>query len=153
MAAREPHRAVAAAVALALGAGLVFALWRAAAPPAGPVEVPWDRVACARCRMLVSDPRFAGQLHQAGHVLFFDDPGCLLLHAGEHPAPEAERWFRDHEADRWLAGAEARFVRVAESPMGYGLAARPASAAPDALTAEAALAALRAAAPAGEPPR
>ena len=110
-----------------LAAGLVGALgvglWRAAAPPSGPVEVPWDRVSCARCRMLVSDPRFAVQIHDAtGIVHFFDDPGCALLYRGEPPG-DARLYFRDARGSGWLSEAEVAFERVPESPMAYGFAA------------------------------
>lgn len=140
---------LAAALAVAAAAGVL--LWRAAAPPAGPVEVPWDRVSCAHCRMLVSDPRYAGQLHtEAGEVLFFDDPGCLLLHRAGRQGVRAV-FFRDSRAERWLAEAEVRFVRVPETPMGYGFAAVGEDAEPGALAPEAALAALEAAAPGNAP--
>lgn len=103
----------------ALGAGL----WQMAAPPEGPVAVPFDRVSCARCRMLVSDPRFAVQLHDAtGTVHFFDDPGCALLYrAGVPGAPRL--YFRDASGAGWLAESEVAFERVPESPMAYGFRA------------------------------
>jgi hypothetical protein len=105
---------------------VVAALLRAAAPPAGPVEPAWDRVACARCHMLVTDPAFAAQLHtERGEVLFFDDPGCLLLHRAEsaETEPGAAAWFHDSAGPRWLPEAEARFVPAPETPMGHGFAA------------------------------
>jgi copper chaperone NosL len=140
---------LAAALAVVAGAGLL--LWRAAAPPSGPVEVPWDRVSCAHCRMLVSDPRYAGQLHTpAGEVLFFDDPGCLLLHGAGRESARAV-FFRDSRAERWLAAAEVGFVRVPETPMGYGFAAVARDAEPGALSPAEALAALEAAAPGSAP--
>jgi copper chaperone NosL len=109
---------------LAAAAALSLVLWRAAGPPYGPVEPAWDRVACARCRMLVSDPAFAAQLHATtGEVLFFDDPGCLLLQRAEAPDPEARAWFHDSRGERWLPEAEAGFVPSARTPMGHGLAA------------------------------
>lgn len=127
------------------GVALLVALWRLAAPPGGPVEPAWNRVACSRCRMLVSDPAFAAQLHAAnGEVRYFDDPGCLLLQRAEAPEPTAEAWFHDSRSERWLAEAEVAFVRVGETPMGHGLAAVPRATAPDALRPEEALAALTA---------
>jgi hypothetical protein len=97
--------------------------------------------------MLVSDPRFAAQLHTAsGEVRFYDDPGCLLLARAEKTAAEAggEVWFHDSGGEGWLAEPEARFVPAEQTPMGHGLAARPASAAPGGLDAAGALARLRA---------
>ncbi len=133
-------RLVGALVAGALG----LALWQAAAAPDGPLEPAWDRVACARCHMLVSNPRFAAQLHtRAGEVRFFDDPGCLLLARAEAGDAPAAVWFHDSSGDGWLAEADARFAAAAETPMDHGFAAVPAERAPDALDAAAALAALR----------
>lgn len=130
------------------GAALVLALFRLAAPPSGPVEPAWDRVACARCHMLLSDPRFAAQLHTAGgEVRFFDDPGCLLLYRADAPDPQARAWFHDSKSERWLPDAEVGFVRVDETPMGHGLAAVARAETPNALGLEAALAALTRAGP------
>lgn len=115
--------AVAAAAALAVALGL-FLLQRA---PTGPVEPAWDRQPCAHCRMHLSEPGFAAQLRTAdGEVFFFDDPGCLFLwQAGRGEAPAAV-YFHDLRAARWLAEADAGFVRVAPTPMawGYGAVAR-----------------------------
>jgi copper chaperone NosL len=126
------------------GAALLFGLWRLAAPPRGPVEPAWDRVACARCHMLLSDPAFAAQLHLPnGEVRFFDDPGCLLLYRADAPEPQAKAWFHDSRSERWLSDAEVGFVRVDETPMGHGLAAVARAETPNALGLEAALAALQ----------
>jgi copper chaperone NosL len=139
---RRPLGAIAAALGVA---ALALVLWRAAAPPAGPVEPAWDRVACARCHMLLTDPAFAAQLHTpAGEVLFFDDPGCLLLHRAEPGAAPAGVWFHDSAGDGWLAEADVRFVPVPETPMGHGFAAVDAVRAAEGLDASAALAAIRA---------
>lgn len=140
---RERRRFGLLAVALAVGAlGLV--LWHATRPPEGPLEPAWDRVACARCHMLVGDPRFAAQLHtQAGEVRFFDDPGCLLLFRAESGEAPAAVWFHDSAGEGWLAEAETAFVPVAETPMGHGFAAVAAQRSPGALDAAATLAALR----------
>lgn len=134
---------VGALVALALGAALVVALLRAGSPPEGPVEVPLDAATCARCRMLVSDPSFAAQLHtRRGEVLFFDDPGCLLLHLGEDEARSGEpghaAWVHHLRKDHWIPLERARFVSVPRSPMGYDLGATSEGDAPDGLTARAA---------------
>jgi hypothetical protein len=129
---------------LVLGA-LGTALWRMAAPPEGPVAVPFDRVSCARCRMLVSDPRFAVQLHgRTGTVHFFDDPGCALLYragaAGTQPL-----YFNDANGSGWLEESDVAFERVAESPMGYGFRAVRRGAASDTLDAAQVFARLEAA--------
>lgn len=143
MAARE--RFVRPLLAVALAVAVAFVLLRLAAPAQGPVEPAWDRVACARCGMLVSDPAFAAQLHAAsGEVFFFDDPGCLLLERAESAEPHTATWF--HTSEGWLPDAEVGFVRAPQTPMGYGFAAVRRARVPDALAPDAALAALRASA-------
>jgi len=139
---RSPLTALAGALVV-VAVGLV--LWRVASPSAGPLEPAWDRVACARCHMLVSDPAFAAQLQLAsGEVLFFDDPGCLLLERAERADAAGAAWFHDSAGSGWLAEADARFVAGAETPMAHGFAAVSAGSAPGAVDAGAALAALRA---------
>jgi hypothetical protein len=97
----------------------------AACAPEGPLPVPLDRVACARCGMLVGDARFAGQIHtQGGEVLFYDDPGCLPLHAEERRDDLRAHWFHAQDGERWIPGDEAAFAQGEATPMGYGLGAR-----------------------------
>jgi copper chaperone NosL len=90
----------------------------------GPEPIAFDRESCAYCRMLISDPAFAAQLRtEAGEVLDFDDPGCLMRYRQEH-APRARAvWYHHLREQRWLREAEAGFVPVARTPMGWGLGA------------------------------
>lgn len=122
--AERARRASGWLLAAALAGALAWALLASQRRPQGPVPVAWDRVACARCSMLVSEPGFAAQLLLAsGEVLQFDDPGCLLLWQHEHAPEGAVAWFHHRDEDRWLDGRDVRFVPVESSPMGYGLAA------------------------------
>ena len=117
----------AAAALLALGVAWLVA---SAGPPDGPVDVAWDRTPCARCRMLVSDPRFAAQLHTpGGQVLHFDDPGCLWKSLAEASEAPHAVYYRNAEADGWLAADRAIFVPMGPTPMGYGFGAVAAGAA------------------------
>ena len=117
-------RRLARAALAALAAGWLVAAVTCA-PAEGPVPVPLDRVSCARCGMLVSDLAFAGELQtRGGEVLFYDDPGCLLLHAEERAPDVAALWFHAHDAERWLSAEEVSFAPIDPTPMGYGLAAR-----------------------------
>lgn len=109
----------------AVAVAALAALAASACRDDGPVPVPFDRVACARCGMLVSDARFAGQLHtRSGEVLFYDDPGCLLLHAEERADAVRALWFHAQDAERWIPAEEVAFARTDPTPMGYGLGAR-----------------------------
>lgn len=124
MATRSGRLALVLGVGLAGGLGLLAL--RFLAPPAGPARVAWDRVACAHCRMLLSEPRFAAQLvRERGETLFFDDPGCLVRWRAEHPQEAGAAWFHDSRSERWLAEAETAFVGGEVTPMGYGFAAVP----------------------------
>jgi hypothetical protein len=126
MAGRDRRLALAAGLlALLLAAAFVRELLRAQAPGSGPVPLAWDHEACTRCRMLISEPRFAGQVRDAdGHVHPFDDPGCLLLWLEENDVEPAEIWFHHLDEDRWVSGERAVFVPVESTPMAYGLGVR-----------------------------
>jgi copper chaperone NosL len=105
-------------------AALALLLASLACAPEGPSDVAWDRTACAHCRMLVSDPRFAAQLLlESGEVLFYDDPGCLLLDRAARAPSARAAWFHDSAGEGWLAESEVAFAPGAETPMGYGYAA------------------------------
>jgi copper chaperone NosL len=101
--------------------------WVAAAcrsMPDEPTAIVYDREACAHCHMLIGDPRYAAQLVTSdGKVVNFDDPGCALRYVAEIDPKIHRLWFRDGRGDRWIPAAGVGFVRGAETPMGYGLAA------------------------------
>lgn len=125
MAERPTRRALVPLAAAVLAvAGLAGAFVLAQRSPQGPVPVAWDRTACARCRMLVSEPRFAAQLHSpSGEVFHFDDPGCLLLFERERAEPARAAWFHHLDEDRWVRAETVVFVSASPTPMGYGLGA------------------------------
>jgi copper chaperone NosL len=84
--------------------------------------------ACAHCRMIISDDRFASALETAeGETQKFDDLGCMILHESVGVRHETRYWVRDYGSDAWLDARDAVFIhspRIA-SPMGYGFAAAP----------------------------
>jgi copper chaperone NosL len=103
---------------------LLFAVAACRSVPDAPTAIDYDHEACTHCRMLIGDPRWAAQLvTDDGDVLDFDDPGCLMTYVGAHHPAIHRMWFRDSRADRWLAADDARFVRGAPTPMGFGFAA------------------------------
>jgi copper chaperone NosL len=112
-------------VAVVLGVALLrLAAHWAGALPEGPEPVAWDRTACARCRMLVSEPSFAAQLQQLdGAVFEFDDPGCLLLHLHEQRPAVHAVYLHHREEERWLEREQVAFIPAGPSPMGYDLGA------------------------------
>jgi copper chaperone NosL len=92
--------------------------------PEGPVDVVWDREACAHCRMHVGEHAFAAQLQvKDGRVLHFDDPGCLLEYEAKARPDVHAVYFHHLREDRWLPRERTGFVPVSPTPMGYGLGA------------------------------
>jgi len=87
-----------------------------------PPEIRADKTGCTRCRMLISDTRFAAALKTDKYILF-DDIGCMLDYSRTHTiAREASVWVRDFGTDAWIPGEEAVFFLKDDkkTPMGYG---------------------------------
>jgi copper chaperone NosL len=110
-----------------VSAGLALACaWALAACglPEGPQPIVWDREPCTHCRMLISDPHFAAQLHTAdGTVASFDDPGCLLAYVQAREPQVHALWFHHVSEDRWIPGSAVGFERAGRTPMDFGLGA------------------------------
>lgn len=49
--------------------------------PEGMQPIKWDRDTCVRCNMVISDRRFAAEMHggERDTVFKFDDIGCLVF--------------------------------------------------------------------------
>lgn len=100
------------------GAALVLASALAAAacqrgPPA-PAPLDTRNESCARCRMAVSDARFAAQLVAPGEEpRFFDDVGCLrdVVRGGRVPRG-AVAYVADHRTRAWVRAAAAVYAHV-----------------------------------------
>jgi copper chaperone NosL len=88
-------------------------------------EVVVDRSECAKCRMLISDGRFAG-LIKTSEYLMFDDLGCMLKYE-QQVSPQEIRgmWVRDYFLNIWILENEAIFYRINDisTPMEYGYVA------------------------------
>jgi nitrous oxide reductase accessory protein NosL len=128
---------------LAAGFGL-SPLWAALAGcsrdegwPPGLDPIRWDRDICARCRMVISDRRFAAAMVGGGpkQVLKFDDIGCAVFWQRDKSAsspwmlaPDTRLWVADLASrgtvPNWLDARQAQYVSRA-SPMGYNFAATP----------------------------
>ncbi len=105
--------------------------------PEGMVEIKWDRDACARCNMVISDRRFAAQLRGGPRdaAYKFDDIGCLVFWMRDKAAdmpwmaePSTRMWVADMNSKaqdiHWLDPRGAHSVGR-HSPMGYNFAAAP----------------------------
>lgn len=92
--------------------------------PDAPVQVVWEREACAHCHMHLSETRFAVQLQTVdGDIVNFDDPGCFFLYVEDEKPEIHEVWFHHSRNDRWLRRSEVGFVAAPATPMNLGLAA------------------------------
>ncbi|HLK09766.1 MAG TPA: nitrous oxide reductase accessory protein NosL [Candidatus Binatia bacterium] len=107
----------------ALVAGVVF-LWPTSRTDPEPIR--YGRDACAYCRMLISQPGFAGEMRDhAGTLTKYDDVGCLLaaIRRAHDEIPAA--WVEDHASGELVPLLAASFVRApaAATPMGHGVVA------------------------------
>lgn len=102
--------------------------------PNGMAAFKWDRDPCTRCKMIISDRRFACQIRGGSRdtVFKFDDIGCAATWISEklkeHPwmtDASTRVWVADFaNPDKvWLPAASAHYVRGKTSPMGYNFAA------------------------------
>lgn len=101
-------------------------------PGTGPVEVKWDRTACERCRMVLSDRSHSAQVRFTdpggrSRVMVFDDIGCAVVWLDDKPwksAPTTEVWVNDHRDGRWIDARKAFYLPGHVTPMEYGLGAQ-----------------------------
>lgn len=95
----------------------------------GPHVIHYGEDVCERCKMIISDKRFAAQLvDQKGKALKFDDVGCLSAYlkesGGEGGMPHF-MYVTDFATGEWLDAGKAFYLLNPElrSPMGYNIAA------------------------------
>ena len=100
--------------------------------PEGMAEIKWDRDTCVRCKMVLSDRRFAAQVRGGpkDENFKFDDIGCVAFWL------KAQPWGNDAAARIWVADAGSRgnevqwldarrawYLGGKSSPMGYNFGA------------------------------
>ena len=81
---------------------------------------------CDRCRMIISEKRFASAYRTYDNILRkFDDLGCAVLHRAEQDEEIKQFWTYDYEETDWVDRAQAFFVHSKDllTPMGYGIVA------------------------------
>jgi len=94
-----------------------------------PHEVHYGEDSCERCRMIISDKRFAAQYITAeGEARKFDDIGCMtgdLKEAGKRGESPLAVYVADYGTGEWIEAGKAYFLQNGElkSPMGYNIAA------------------------------
>lgn len=98
----------------------------------GPAEVRWDREACERCAMSVSDRKYSAQVRggpsdRKTRVYKFDDIGCAVIWLDKQEWKNDQRteiWVTDNLSGNWIDARQASYVTGQITPMGYGLGAR-----------------------------
>ncbi len=94
-------------------------------PAGGPPQARFGQDVCARCGMIVSEPRFAaGYIDEKGESVIFDDVGEALAAVRQTPALKDRLYVNDMEEPGWLSAADAFFVHAPglTTPMGSGIA-------------------------------
>ena len=113
----------------ALAIVLVLLLGACESRPRGPVPLERDD-ACASCRMLISERRYAAELiDRTGEIYKFDDIACMLRFAHAHGIQQsgAKFYVTDYASgNNWIDAGQAYFVSLkssVSSPMASGIVA------------------------------
>ncbi len=91
-------------------------------------EVHWDRDMCERCKMVLSERKYAAQIidPKSGKCYKFDDIGCAVLWMDEEHIAWKDRakiWVSDAKTGRWIDARKALYTDDSITPMAYGVAA------------------------------
>lgn len=94
----------------------------------GIAKMHWDRDMCERCKMAISDRKFAVQVvdPKTRKHYKFDDIGCAVLWFQEERIPwepTAKIWIADGKTGEWIDARRAVYGTGAITPMGFGFAA------------------------------
>ncbi len=89
-----------------------------------PQEIP-DRARCPECGMYVKDyENWASQaLLNNKEVVFFDDPGDLIIYYKKNKENIVKMYIRDYYSQKWVDAEKAFYVTSARipTPMGFGI--------------------------------
>jgi nitrous oxide reductase accessory protein NosL len=96
--------------------------------PGSVVPMHWDRDMCERCKMAISERKFAVEVIEPKRdkAYKFDDIGCAVLWMEEEKVPwknEAIIWITDAKSGRWIDAKKAKYTEDAITPMAFGFAA------------------------------
>ena len=95
----------------------------------GPQAIHFGEDVCLRCKMIISDKRFAAQyITERGEASKFDDIGCMIDELKEEKKSGARVlaiYVTDYVTGEWIDAGSAFYIRNSEikTPMGYGIAA------------------------------
>jgi len=108
---------------------MIFVLFGCNSKKIGDVEkVHWDRDMCERCKMAISERKFAFEVinPKTGKAYKFDDIGCGILWLDEEKIPWKDKailWVTDAKNGKWLDARKAYYTDDSITPMAYGFAA------------------------------
>ena len=97
--------------------------------PKGSVEkMHWDRDMCERCKMAISERKFAVEAidMKKNKTYKFDDIGCAVLWMSENKIPidnNIKLWITDAKTGKWIDAKSAIYTDDSLTPMAYGFAA------------------------------
>ena len=97
--------------------------------PIGAVQqMHWDRDMCERCKMAISERKFAVQIidPKTGKDYKFDEIGCAVLWMDEEKIPWKDKaiiWITDAKTGEWIDARKAKYIYGAITPMAFGFAA------------------------------
>ena len=88
----------------------------------------WDRDMCERCKMAISERKYAVQVidPKTGKAYKFDDIGCAVLWFDEEHIPwkeQAKIWITDAKTGKWIDARKAIYTDDSITPMAFGFAA------------------------------
>ena len=94
----------------------------------GIAKMHWDRDMCERCKMAISERKFAFMIvnPKSKKSYKFDDIGCGVLWLDEEKIPwkdDAIYWITDAKDGHWIDAKTAYYTDESITPMAYGLAA------------------------------
>jgi len=93
-----------------------------------PEKIHWDRDMCERCKMAVSERKYATEVidPKTRKHYKFDDIGCAILWFKEEKKPwedQAIIWVKDGKSGEWIDAKKAWYSTDKITPMGYGFTA------------------------------
>lgn len=91
-----------------------------------PPEIRYGEDECDRCRMIISDARYAAAYKtEEGAARRFDDIGGMLAYHVEQQEAVHIFWVHDAGSQVWVRAEEATFVLspTLQTPMGFGITA------------------------------
>ena len=102
--------------------GLLFSLSSCMSESLKPKDPIWGKENCSRCRMALSEKRYAVQrIFPTGEIHYYDDLNCAISH--KHEAPDdGNLYVRPFGGEEWVLASEAKFESGLMTPMnsGYG---------------------------------